>query len=60
MILLLKCLILVMEVKNKFISYIYILLSIAGAVLPTIANIRFVQDYGPGFDLKVFISNSGT
>ncbi len=47
-----------MRFGNKWISYIYLTLSILGGVLPTIANIRFVKLYGPGFDLSSFISLS--
>ena len=28
----------------------------AGAILPTIANINFAKEYGSGFDLKNFIA----
>ncbi len=44
-----------METNKKWISYMYLLLSISGAALPTIANIRFVNEYGPGFDIKFFL-----
>ncbi len=31
------------------------MLAISGAVLPTLANIQFISDYGPTFDIKLFI-----
>ena len=45
-----------MELNKKLISYMYLSLSIAGAILPSKANIKFVQDFGPGFDLNNFIA----
>ncbi len=45
-----------MERKKRWISYLYLVLSIAGAILPTIANIEFVKEFGPGFDFKSFIA----
>ncbi len=45
-----------METKKKWISYLYFIISIAGAILPTIANLEFVKEFGPGFDLKSFIA----
>ena len=45
-----------MEINKHLISYLYLLISSLGAILPTIANIEFVKDYGPGFDLKCFLN----
>ena len=42
--------------NKKTLSYIYLLLSIVGAILPTIANLDFVVKYGNSFDIKNFIS----
>ena len=39
----------------KWLKWIYLILAIAGAVLPTLANIEFVRDYGPSFDIPLFI-----
>ena len=41
--------------QRGFLCIIYLLLAIAGAILPTIANIDFARDYGPGFDIAKFI-----
>lgn len=41
---------------NKYkLSYIYLLLSILGAVLPMISNFNFALDYGFTFDIVKFI-----
>jgi len=45
-----------MEINKNLISYLYLLLSLAGAILTTKANIQFVHDFGPGFDLRNFIA----
>ena len=37
-------------------AWIYLALSIAGAVLPWLANWDFIQNYGSSFDLGLFIS----
>ena len=39
----------------KWLKWIYLLLAILGAVLPTLANIEFVKTYGPAFDIQLFI-----
>ena len=36
--------------------WIYLTLSVSGAVLPTLANIDFIKLYGPGFDVIQFIT----
>lgn len=41
---------------NPWLAWIYLALAIAGGVLPWMANIAFMQDYGSAFDLKVFIN----
>ena len=41
--------------KQTF-SYIYLLLSILGAILPMMANFDFAMEYGNSFDIKNFIS----
>ncbi len=35
---------------------IYLIFACAGAILPTISNIKFIKSYGPGFDINTFIS----
>ena len=39
----------------KWLKWLYLLLAILGAVLPTLANIEFAKMYGPSFDIKLFI-----
>ncbi len=39
----------------KWLKWIYLLLAILGAVLPTMANIEFAKSYGPAFDIQLFI-----
>jgi len=41
---------------NPWLAWIYLALAIAGGVLPWMANIAFMQEYGSAFDLQVFIS----
>ncbi|MFM2174557.1 MAG: hypothetical protein RLZZ54_2484 [Cyanobacteriota bacterium] len=41
---------------NPWLAWIYLALAIAGGVLPWMANIAFMQEYGSAFDLKVFIN----
>ena len=39
----------------KWLKWIYLFLAILGAVLPTLANIEFAKNYGPSFDIQLFI-----
>ena len=39
----------------KWLKWVYLVLAILGAVLPTLANIDFVKSYGPSFDIQLFI-----
>jgi len=39
----------------KWVKWIYLVLAILGAVLPTLANIDFAKTYGPSFDIQLFI-----
>lgn len=41
---------------NPWLAWLYLALAIAGGVLPWMANIAFMQEYGSAFDLKVFIN----
>jgi hypothetical protein len=41
---------------RSWLQIVYLMLAIAGAVAPWLANIEFVQQYGPGFDLSHFIN----
>ena len=41
---------------NKYIlSYLYLVLSILGAILPMISNFNFAMEYGTSFDINQFI-----
>ena len=42
--------------NKQLLSYIYLFLSIFGAVLPMMANFDFAMEYGNSFDIKNFIS----
>ena len=44
-----------MAYPRKLLSVIYLIFAILGAILPTLANIDFAQNYGPGFDISKFI-----
>jgi len=41
--------------KNSRLSFLYLFLSILGAILPMISNFHFAMEYGPAFDIKKFI-----
>ena len=38
-----------------WLKWVYLLMAILGAVLPTLANIEFAKTYGPSFDIQLFI-----
>jgi len=41
---------------NKYIiSYLYLFISILGAIFPMISNFNFVMEYGSSFDINQFI-----
>ena len=40
---------------RQLMCLLYFLMAIAGAILPTLANIDFAKNYGPGFDISRFI-----
>jgi hypothetical protein len=37
-------------------AWVYLALSLAGAIFPWLANLEFIQTYGSGFDLGLFAS----
>ena len=39
----------------KWLKWVYLVLALLGAVLPTLANIEFAKSYGPFFDIHLFI-----
>ena len=44
-----------MTSSRRWLCIVYLLFSIAGAIFPTLANIDFANEYGPGFDIARFI-----
>ena len=44
-----------MSSSRRWLCIVYLLISIAGAIFPTLANIDFANEYGPGFDIARFI-----
>tara|TARA_B100000214_G_C23748936_1_gene526780 strand:+ start:161 stop:511 length:351 start_codon:yes stop_codon:yes gene_type:complete len=44
-----------MITKFKWLKWLYLVLAILGAILPTLANIEFAKSYGPAFDIQLFI-----
>ena len=43
------------EAPKPWLAWIYLALAVAGGVLPWMANVDFMRDYGTSFDLKVFV-----
>lgn len=41
---------------RNWLQPLYLALAAAGAILPWLANLSFIQDYGASFDLGLFIS----
>lgn len=44
-----------MNLSRSLISWIYLFLCLLGAILPTLSNLEFISNYGPGFDIQHFI-----
>lgn len=40
---------------SRLLSRLYLLLAVAGAILPWLANWQFIQQYGAAFDVGLFI-----
>ncbi len=49
-----------MKRKSSLISYVYLFISFLGAFFTIFSNIQFVKLYGPGFDIKYFITLATT
>ncbi|KZR68240.1 MULTISPECIES: DUF2834 domain-containing protein [Prochlorococcus] len=47
-----------MKAPNGLLQWVYFILAISGAILPTLANIDFMQQYGPDFDISLFVALS--
>ena len=41
--------------SRRLLCIVYLLFAFAGAILPTLSNIEFAKNYGPGFDIARFI-----
>jgi len=41
-------------------AWIYLLLAVAGGVLPWLSNLEFARLHGPGFDVGLFVSLANT
>jgi hypothetical protein len=37
-------------------AWLYLLLAIAGGILPWLANLAFMREHGPSFDISLFVS----
>ena len=46
----------ILKNNKQTLSYVYLFLSILGAILPMMANFDFAVKYGNSFDIKNFIS----
>ncbi len=46
----------ILKNNKQTLSYIYLCLSIIGAILPMMANFNFALEYGNSFDIKNFVS----
>ena len=44
-----------MITQIKWLKWVYLILAIFGAILPTLANIEFAKSYGASFDIQLFI-----
>ena len=44
-----------MKVPNGWLQWVYLILALTGGILPTMANIDFMRQYGPEFDIGLFI-----
>ena len=42
--------------QNQLIGIVYLCFATLGAILPTLANIKFVKEYGPTFNISLFIN----
>ena len=42
--------------QQPWLSWLYLALAVAGGVLPWLANLEFMRDYGSSFDLMQFIA----
>ena len=43
---------------SYLLSWIYLIFAFLGAVLPTLANVDFMQQFGPAFDINLFVKLS--
>ncbi len=45
---------------HNLLSWLYLCLALLGAVLPTLSNIEFVQQYGSNFNIRLFVELSNS
>ena len=41
--------------RARWLAPLYLVLAVAGGVLPWLANLEFIQQYGPSFDFGLFV-----
>ena len=46
----------ILKDNKKILSYLYLFLSILGALFPMLANFEFAREYGNNFDINNFIA----
>ena len=46
----------ILKDNKQMLSFLYLFLSILGAILPMMANFQFARDYGNSFDINNFIA----
>ena len=46
----------VLKDKKQMLSFLYLFLSVLGAILPMMANFEFAMEYGNNFDINNFIA----
>jgi len=46
----------ILKDNKQILSYLYLFLSILGAILPMLANFHFAMEYGNNFDINNFIA----
>tara|TARA_B100001250_G_C19663822_1_gene728335 strand:- start:240 stop:596 length:357 start_codon:yes stop_codon:yes gene_type:complete len=44
-----------MKLPGNWQGYLYLSFATLGAILPILANIQFMKEYGPAFDIETFI-----
>ncbi|HGY5555556.1 MAG: DUF2834 domain-containing protein [Prochlorococcus sp.] len=47
-----------MKAPNSWLQWVYLILAITGGILPAMANVDFMNQYGPAFDISLFVKLS--